>query len=152
MAGEDVLALTQRDRDRLKELHAVIRRRQSVAEAARHMGVSRRQARRLLRRLEREGDRGVIHRLRGRRSNRAIPEAVRSRALRILAQEKYRDFAPTLAAEHLRRLGIEASRETVRAWSKRGWVVGASAAANRGGARLARAACCLWRARLDGHV
>lgn len=111
MAGEDVLALTQRDRDRLKELHAVIRRRQSVAEAARHMGVSRRQARRLLRRLEREGDRGVIHRLRGRRSNRAIPEAVRSRALRILAQEKYRDFAPTLAAEHLRRLGIEASRE-----------------------------------------
>ena len=35
MAGEDVLALTQRDRDRLKELHAVIRRRQTVAEAAR---------------------------------------------------------------------------------------------------------------------
>ena len=119
MAGEDVLALTQRDRDRLKELHAVIRGRQSVSEAARHMRMSRRQARRLLRRLEGEGDRGVIHRLRGRRSNRAIPEAVRSRALRILAQEKYRDFAPTLAAEHLARLGIEASRETVRAWQSK---------------------------------
>jgi DNA-binding Lrp family transcriptional regulator len=116
MAGEDVLALSQRDRDRLKELHAVIRRQQSVSEAARHMGVSRRQARRLLRRLECEGDRGVIHRLRGRRSNRAIPEAIRSRALKVLGQEKYRDFAPTLAAEHLARVGVEVSRETVRVW------------------------------------
>jgi len=116
MAGEDVLALTQRDRDRLKELHAVIRRRQTVAEAARHMRVSGRQARRLLRRLEREGDRGVIHRLRGRASNRAIPDEVRSRALKLLGQERYRDFAPTLAAEHLARVGIAVSRETVRAW------------------------------------
>jgi DNA-binding Lrp family transcriptional regulator len=116
MAGEDVLALTQRDRDRLKELHAVIRKRQTMAEAARHMGVSRRQARRMVRRLEREGDRGVIHRLRGRPSNRAISEAVRSRAVKLLSQERYRDFAPTLAAEHLDRAGISVSRETVRAW------------------------------------
>jgi hypothetical protein len=116
MAGEDVLALTQQDRDRLKELHAVIRGRQTVSEAAGHMGLSRRQARRLLRRVEREGDRGVLHRLRGRPSNRAIPETLRGRALRFLGQEKYRDFAPTLAAEHLARAGIDVSRETVRAW------------------------------------
>lgn len=116
MAGEDVLALSQRDRDRLKELHAVVRGRQTVAEAARHMGVSRRQARRQLRRVEHEGDRGVIHRLRGRRSNRAIAEATRARALRLLSQERYQDFAPTLAAEHLEREGIRVSRETVRAW------------------------------------
>ena len=43
MAGEDVLALNQRDRDRLKELHAVIRGRQGVCEAARHLGLSPRQ-------------------------------------------------------------------------------------------------------------
>ena len=116
MAGEDVLALTQRDRDRLKELHAVVRGRQTVAAAAQHMGLSRRQARRLLRRLEREGDRAVIHRLRGRPSNRRIPEKVRRRALGLLAREQYRDFAPTLAAEHLARVGIKVSRETVRAW------------------------------------
>ena len=56
---EDVLALNQRDRDRLKELHAVVRGRQTVSKAARHMGVSRRHARRLVRRLEREVARGV---------------------------------------------------------------------------------------------
>jgi DNA-binding Lrp family transcriptional regulator len=113
------LALSQRDRDRLKEIHAVIRRRQQVGEAARHLSLSRRQVRRLVRRVEREGDRGVIHRLRGRPSNRAIPERVRERALALLSREQYRDFAPTLAAEHLGRIGIEVSRETVRGWQTR---------------------------------
>jgi DNA-binding Lrp family transcriptional regulator len=116
MAGEDVLALNQRDRDRLKELHAVVRGQQKVGEAARHLGLSPRQVRRLVRRLRREGDRGVVHRLRGRPSNRRIPEQVRERALTLLAREEYRDFAPTLAAEHLGRIGIHASRETVRSW------------------------------------
>ena len=116
MAGEDVLALNQRDRDRLKELHAVIRGRQKVGEAARHLRLSPRQVRRLVRRLKREGDHAVVHRLRGRPSNRRIPEQVRERALGLLAREEYRDFAPTLAAEHLGRIGIHVSRETVRSW------------------------------------
>jgi transposase len=116
MAGEDVLALNQRDRDRLKELHAVIKGRQKLGEAAKHLGLSRRQIRRLVRRVEREGDRGVLHRLRGRPSNRAIPEEQRSRAVALLGQERYRDFAPTLATEHLERIGIRVSRETVRGW------------------------------------
>ena len=116
MAGEDLLALSQRDRDRLKELHGVIRGRQTLCEAARHLGLSRRQTRRLVRRVEREGDKGVLHRLRGRPSNRAIPERLRERAVAFLSQERYRDFAPTLAAEHLERIGIRVSRETVRGW------------------------------------
>jgi Transposase and inactivated derivatives len=116
MAGEDVLALNQQDRDRLKELHAVVRGQQKVGEAARHLGLSPRQVRRLVRRVKREGDRGIIHRLRGRRSNRRISEKVRERALAVLAREEYRDFAPTLAAEHLVRVGIDVSRETVRRW------------------------------------
>jgi len=116
MAGEDVLALNQRDRDRLRELHAVVRRQQKVGDAARHLALSPRQVRRLVRRLRRDGDRGVIHRLRGRPSNRRTPEPVRERALVLLAREEYRDFAPTLAAEHLGRIGIHVSRETVRTW------------------------------------
>ena len=119
MAGEDVLALNQRDRDRLKELHGVIRGRQKVCEAARHLGLSRRQTRRLVRRVEREGDRGVLHRLRGRPSNRAIPTHVRERAMGLLRQERYRDFGPTLASEHLERIGVRVSRETVRGWQSR---------------------------------
>lgn len=59
MRGEGFLPLSQRDRDRLKELHGVIKGRVRVCEAAGHLGLSRRQTRRLARRVEREGDQGV---------------------------------------------------------------------------------------------
>lgn len=74
------MALSQRDRDRLKELHAVIRRRQKLSQAARHLKLSRRQTRRLVRRVQREGDRGVLHRLRGRPSDRRRRSLRTSRA------------------------------------------------------------------------
>jgi hypothetical protein len=116
--GEELLALSQRDRDRLKELHGVIRGQQNLREAARHLRLSTKQARRLLRRVEEEGDRGVIHRLRGRRSNRGIPKRIRAKALKRLGRTEYHDFGPTLAAEHLERIDISVSRETVRKWMK----------------------------------
>ena len=115
MAGEDVLALNQRDRDRLKEFTRSSRGGRGWVRRPSHLGLSRRQARRLVRRVEREGDRGVLHRLRGRPSNRASLRATQPRR-GLLTQERYRDFAPTLAAEHLARIGIRVSRETVRGW------------------------------------
>jgi hypothetical protein len=65
--------------------------------------------------MKREGDRGLIHRLRGRPSNRRIAG---SRQRRIVAevQRRYRDFGPTLACEHLARQGLGVSRETLRQW------------------------------------
>ena len=48
----------------------------------------------------REGDRGLIHRSRGRPSNRRIRPHVEARAKALLRQ-KYHDFGPTLASEHL---------------------------------------------------
>jgi len=58
----------------------------------------------------------VIHGLRGRRSNRRIPEPVRERAIGFLSQGTYHGFGPTLASEHLGRHGIEVSPETLRKW------------------------------------
>jgi hypothetical protein len=51
-------------------------------EAARRLHLTDRQVRRLQARLADEGDRGIVHRLRGRRSHRKIPEPVRQRAVR----------------------------------------------------------------------
>ena len=84
-------------------------------EAGRRVQVSVRHLRRLLRRVRAEGDRGVVHRLRGRPSNRKIPAALQGR---ILAQvrRRYADFGPTLASEHLARDGWQVSRETLRQW------------------------------------
>jgi DNA-binding Lrp family transcriptional regulator len=116
--GEGLLALSQRDRDRLKELHGVMRGQQRLRDAAEHLGLSTKQARRLLERVAEEGDQGVIHRLRGQPSNRGIPKRVRAKALKRLSREEYHDFGPTLAAEHLERIDIQVSRETVRKWMK----------------------------------
>ena len=110
------IELSQRERDRLKVLHAVREGHIRQVQAARRLQLSDRQVRRLLRRVQTEGDRGVVHRLRGQPSNRKIPGPMQQRALRLLRQEKYADFGPTLLAVHLQRDGTEVSRETVRKW------------------------------------
>ena len=85
-------------------------------QAARLLGLSGRQVRRLRRRYRREGDAGLVHRSRGRPSNRKTPDPVRRRVLACI-RRSYRDFGPTLAAEKLQeRDGLVVSHETVRQW------------------------------------
>lgn len=109
--------MTQADRDRLVTLKKAKKRLITQKEAAEELGVTERQARRLLYALKKRGDRAVIHGLRGMRSNRKIDGGQQQEAVRILSREVYRGFGPTLAAEYLAdKHGIEASRETVRKW------------------------------------
>jgi hypothetical protein len=110
------IELSAKERERLKVLHEVDEGHLRQVEAARRLRLTDRHVRRLQARLQREGDRGILHRLRGRRSNRKIPEALTERALRELRQARYAGFGPTLAAEHLVRKGIAVSRETLRKW------------------------------------
>ena len=113
--------MTQADRDRLVTLKKAKKKLITQEEAAEELGVSTRQVKRLLQALKKRGDKAVIHGLRGKPSNRRIPEAKEKEAVKTLSAEVYQDFGPTLAAEHLRkRHGIEASKETVRQWMIRG--------------------------------
>ena len=114
--GLERIELSQRERDRLKVLHEVKQEHLTQREAAGRLELSDRQVRRLLVRVRAEGDGGVVHRLRGRPSNRQLPATVQRRALRLLQQKPYAGFRPTLAAEHLARAGIAVSRETLRGW------------------------------------
>jgi hypothetical protein len=74
---------------------------------ARKYGVGLRHMRRMVRRYEQaqeeERDAVVIHGLRGRPSNRRLPEELRAAALDKAGQELYLDFGPTLLSEHLAR-------------------------------------------------
>ncbi len=108
--------LSGKERDRLKVLHEVQGGHLTQGEAAGQLGISDREVRRLLARIAAEGDRGVVHRLRGKASNRRLPESLRSRALK-LVKAKYRDFGPTLACEYLAQDdALEVSKETLRGW------------------------------------
>jgi transposase len=107
--------MTQRDRDRLVVLKKAQKRLITQVQAAGELQVSERQVRRLLGKLKGHGDRGVIHGLRGRASNRKVSEADREKAVRILSQQEYRDFGPTLASEYLRKKhGVKIGREALR--------------------------------------
>jgi transposase len=109
------IALSQRERDRLKVLHEVQQKHLSQVAAAERLKVSDRQVRRMLLRIRERGDGSLVHGLRGRPSNHQLAARL---AQKILARvrQRYADFGPTLAAEHLAQEGFRVSRETLRKW------------------------------------
>jgi len=112
--------MTQADRDRLVALKKAKKNLITQREAAEELKLSIRQVQRLLYGLKERGDKAVVHRLRGRASNRRIEERIEREAVRILSAPVYEGFGPTLAAEYLgNKHGIEASKETVRQWMMR---------------------------------
>lgn len=110
------LIMSTKERDRLAAIRAVVAGQITQKQAAEQAGISARQMRRVVARYQDEGDAGLIHRSRGRPSNRRYPDEVQARAVELI-KEHYRGFGPTLAAEKLaERDGIIASKETLRRW------------------------------------
>ncbi len=91
---KDLIAMSQRERDVLKVMSSVLKGDRTQAEAARLLGRSVRQVRRLAVRLKKEGDGAVVHGLRGKPSNHRKDQALKASALR-LYRRKYADFGPT---------------------------------------------------------
>jgi len=107
--------MTQRDRDRLVVLKKAFKKLIKHSQAAQELNLSARQVRRLLRGLKEEGDKVVVHGLRGRSSNRKISQAEREKIVGILRQEIYRGFGPTLASEYLaKKHSVVIGREALR--------------------------------------
>src|SRR5450759_4586360 len=100
MKRQQELWMSQRERDRLQVLHEVKKGHLTQKQAGGQLKLSERWVRKLVARLRKEGDGGILHRLRGRRSKRKLSEGVRAKVVR-LAKREYADFGPTLAAEYL---------------------------------------------------
>lgn len=116
MAEEDVIGMRLRDLRRLKAVQEAIEGHITQRAAASKIGYSERQVRRLVRRVREEGERGIIHKGRGRPSNQRIPSKVKEKAV-ARYRRRYLGFGPTLASEKLNELeGITVSRETLRQW------------------------------------
>ena len=110
------LTMSEKERRYLMWLNDVESGKVGLPTAAVGMGVSYRQARRLRKSFRAEGDVGLVHGLRGRASTRKTPEATRAATLARYT-ERYSDFGPTLAAEHLRADdSLPANHETSRLW------------------------------------
>jgi transposase len=116
MAGEGMIMVRQGELKRLHVIQKVLERVIKQVEAAEILSVSDRQIRRIVRRIRSEGDRGIIHKSRGRPSNRKISGKIKDRVIK-LYRAQYKDFGPTLASEKLlKRDRIEISDETLRRW------------------------------------
>lgn len=116
MGEKDELRMRAKELRRYHVVQKVLSGEMTQQAASELLGMSERQTRRIVRRVRREGEGGVVHRGRGRPSNRRYAESLKRRVVR-LYRGRYRGFGPTLANEKLReREGIEISTQTLREW------------------------------------
>jgi len=67
---EGILTMSSKEVDRLKIINQVETKVLTVEEASELIGISARQTYRILKRHKQEGSKGIIHKLRGKQSNR----------------------------------------------------------------------------------
>src|SRR3989338_9599304 len=116
MAGKDIIMMSERELKRSHIIHKVLDKELKQVKAAEFLSLSDRQIRRIVKRVRKEGNTGVIHKSRGRVSNKAIPKGIKDRVIK-LYREKYWDYGPTLASEKLFEIEkVKISDETLRKW------------------------------------
>ena len=94
----------------------IIKKEIKPGMAAKLLGISSRQVRRLKNKVDEEGISAVIHKLKGKRSNHRIDPLIKEKALTIL-RKTYPDFKPTFATEKLEEYhAIRISYGTTRLW------------------------------------
>jgi len=116
MDGRDIISMTQKELKRLHVIRKVLDKRITQKEAAGFIGLGKRQMIRVIKKVRSEGDKGIIHKSRGKPSHNAKPEGLKAKT-RQLYRDKYWDFGPTLASEKLFEIDkIQISDETLRKW------------------------------------
>ena len=116
MVREDRVIMSVKELRRVHVIRQTMEKKLTQVKAGTLLGLTPRPIRRLIARVEQEGDHGLAHRGRGKPSNRRLPEPGKSKALK-LCEKRYGEFGPTLAAEkRAEHHGITLSDETLRGW------------------------------------
>lgn len=111
---DELLTMSKKELTRLEIMQRLKDKRMTQKEAARMLGLSIRQIKRLWRAYQEKGSAGLVSARRGKPSNNRLDAGLEQRALDLI-EEKYRDFGPTLAHEKLtERHRLQLSRESVR--------------------------------------
>lgn len=112
----DIMVMRQSELKRLELVKRTIAKQLTQLEVSKFLGLSLRQVKRIVKRVRIQGDKGVIHELRGKVSYRRISDVIKAKVLRVYGS-RYKDFGATLASEKLaKHEGIKLSRETLRKW------------------------------------
>ena len=95
-----LLNMNHKEVNRISIMEKVLKKEIKQKKAAKVLGLSTRQIRRLKKQYKKKGAKGLIHKSRGRIGNRKIPNEEIAKIVN-LVKEKYWDFGPTLAWEKL---------------------------------------------------
>ena len=97
---EELITLTKKEHERLEVIRRVMKHELKQKVAAEVIGLSARQVRNLVRKVERDGAKGLAHGNRGKPSPKRMAPTLVDRIV-TLVKERYRDFKPKFAAEKL---------------------------------------------------
>lgn len=116
MVEKDIIVMSQKEVNRLYVIRQTLDKAITQDQAAKLLGVTDRQVRRLARSVRLSGNIGIQHKTRGRRAHNRISDKIKDKAI-TLCRETYREFGPTLASEKLlAHHGIKICVETLRGW------------------------------------
>ena len=111
---QPLITMTQKELSRYEVIKNLISGRINGTAAARQISLTVRQVKNIKAKVVKEGIRGIMHRSRGKQSNRKMP-AEKMKKIEQFVREKYYDFGPTFAAEKLEENHqIIISNETLR--------------------------------------
>ena len=111
---DELLKMSKKELNRLEVMQRIQEKRLTQKEAARMLGLSVRQVKRLYRAYRQQGAAGLVSKRRGKPSNNRLDAKVEQQAIDLI-HERYRDFGPTLAHEKLYEVhGLHLSDESVR--------------------------------------
>ena len=88
----ETLTMSRKERNRITIMAGVKAKELNQVQAAELLGVSHRQAKRIWRRYQDEGDAGLVHRLRGKPGLRCKAPGLRAQVMARWAEERYADF------------------------------------------------------------
>jgi len=110
----ELITMSQKELSRYEIIKRLIRKEINGTEAAKQMDLSVRQTKRLKARVIKKGEKGIIHKSRGRVGNRRVNPEIIEKA-KFYLQKRYSDFQPTFAMEKLEENHkIKLSKEKVR--------------------------------------
>ena len=116
MAERDIIMASQRELKRLHIIRKVLDKELKQVEAKDVLNLSGRQIRRIVKAVRIEGDKGIVHKSRGKPSNVAISKKIRARIIS-LYKEKYKGFGPLFANEKLFEIDkMKIATQTLRNW------------------------------------
>jgi transposase len=111
-----VTKLTSKEQEKAAILASAIKGKITNSQAAKQLGLSVRQVQRTKAQIRANGQSGVAHKLKGKRSNHSYSEEEKAGVLKMI-EEKYADFKPGFATEKLQETQhIPMTAQTIRVW------------------------------------